>query len=238
MSDRNIEWPRRRLPKRLPAGVLFDMDGLLLDSERLARDAFVLACRDFGWEPDLDVYHQCIGSTYASTREILIRAFGLNFPYDDIDVRWNEHYHARLAQAPVPLKQGVESLLGFLEQIEMPMALVTSTRRDTAQLKLERTGLLKFFDFLVCGGEAERGKPDPDPYLAAASKLDLDPVRCWAIEDSVNGVRSAHAAGCVVLQIPDLVAPTKETCRLAHAVEDSLQVVLQLLEKRHETENC
>ena len=121
-------------------------------------------------------------------------------------------------------------LLGRLRHRRVPTALVTSTRRETALSKLSRVGLLDFFDQLVCGGETDRGKPDPDPYLAAAELLGQDPARCWALEDSANGVRAAHAAGCWVFQVPDLVAPTDDLLTLGHTVVDSLHDVLRRLE--------
>ena len=213
-----------------PAGVLFDMDGLLLDSERLARDAFVTACREHGWEPDLEVYALCIGSTYEATERTLRTHFGADFPFAAVDTSWSRHYHARLAQAPVPVKPGATALLEHLASSGVPMALATSTRRETAEGKLERSGLLDYFAVTVCGGETPRGKPHPDPYLAAAAGIGHDPGRCLALEDSNNGVRSAHAAGCRVIQIPDLVPPAAELAELGHLVLDSLTDVLRLLE--------
>ncbi len=217
-----------------PAGILFDMDGLLLDSERLARDAFVRACEDHGYEADLVAYLECIGSTYDQTRERLMAAYGQDFPYQAIDERWRHHYHARLAEGPVPLKDGAQALLAHLTTREVPMALVTSTRRATAEQKLEATGLIRFFDSLICGGETERGKPHPDPYLAGAARLELEPTDCWALEDSANGVRAAVSAGCMVYQVPDLVAPTTEIEQLGHQIVGTLhdvQAALVALER-------
>ena len=213
----------------LPAGVLFDMDGLLLDSERIARDAFVAACGELGWEADLSAYHRCIGSTYQRTREILTRHHGPDFPYDAVDARWSELYHARLASGPVPVKAGAVELLQYLSQAEIPRALVTSTRRSTAEPKLAASGLIGYFQALVCGGEAAHGKPRPDPYLAAAGLLGLEAAGCWALEDSANGVRAAVGAGCRVFQVPDLVAPDAEVRALGHEVVESLHEVLRRL---------
>ncbi len=211
--------------ERLPCAVLIDMDGLLLDSERLARDAFIKACYDYDWEPDLDVYHLCIGSTYEKTESLLRSAHGPEFPFKAIDLRWSEHYHARLREGPVPVKAGAHDLLSLIRRQSVPMALVTSTRRDTALPKLEGVGLLAFFDELICGGETDRGKPSPDPYLAAAERLGHSPADCWALEDSANGVRAAHAAGCEVFQVPDLVLPTEELLALGHTIVASLNDV-------------
>ena len=207
------------------------MDGLLLDSERLARDAFVTACAEFGWAVDLDVYHRCIGSSHEGTEMILREHFGEKFPYADVDASWSRHYHARLATAPVPLKAGAVELLKYLVDVNVPRALATSTRRATAEHKLQDSGLLEFFEHTVCGGEAQRGKPHPEPYLLAAARLGLDPEQCLALEDSANGVRSAHAAGCLVVQIPDLVPPQPGLGELGHMVCESLTDVLRLLKK-------
>jgi HAD superfamily hydrolase (TIGR01509 family) len=219
------------MPAGFPAGVIFDMDGLLLDSERLARDAFVAACDEHGWEVDLAVYHSCIGSTSEATRSILCEHFGENFPYETVDASWSRHYHARLAKAPVPVKPGARLLLELLAAADVPRALATSTRREVAERKLRDTELLSLLPFQVCGGETTRGKPHPDPYLAAAEKLGVEPQCCLALEDSANGVRSAHAAGCMVIQIPDLVPPDPALRELDHLILDSLTEVVSLLEK-------
>lgn len=206
------------------------MDGLLLDSERLARDAFVRACTELGWPADLVAYHRCIGSTYRQTEDILRQAYGLGFPYEAIDERWSSHYHARLAEGPVPVKPGAVELLECLAARSVPVVLVTSTRRPTAEEKLTATGLLTYFERLICGGETTRGKPHPDPYLTAAGALSLAPSRCWAVEDSANGVWSAHGAGCTVFQVPDLVAPTTEIRELGHRIVTTLHDVRGALE--------
>ncbi len=216
---------------RFPRGVLCDMDGLLLDSERLARDAFVRACGDLGWPADLVAYHRCIGSTYRQTEEILRAAYGPDFPYEAIDERWSSLYHARLAEGPVPVKPGAVELLECLADRSVPMVLVTSTRRSTAEEKLTASGLVDFFDRLICGGETTQGKPHPEPYLTAAGALDLSPALCWAVEDSANGVRSAHGAGCTVFQVPDLVAPTAEIRELGHRIVTTLHDVRRALEE-------
>jgi HAD superfamily hydrolase (TIGR01509 family) len=207
------------------------MDGLLLDSERLARDAFVVACKAHGWQPDLEVYGRCIGSTVEATERILRAHFGPEFPYSAVELSWNGHYDARLAEGGVPLKAGALEVLGFLEAAGIPRALATSTRRPTTERKLEDAGIHPYFRHKVCGGETPRGKPNPEPFLAAAALLALEPAQCWALEDSENGVRAARAAGCVVIQIPDLVAPGSELRALGHLIVESLTDVLHLLEK-------
>jgi HAD superfamily hydrolase (TIGR01509 family) len=206
------------------------MDGLLLDSERLARETFVSACRSVGWEPDLAVYDLCVGSTYEGTQRILENGFGAEFPFEAVTERWGTLYEERVLYQAVDVKTGALELLIRLDELGIPRALATSTRRDIAVTKLKNACLHDYFTQLVCGGETERGKPHPDPYLEAAARLLLDPRQCWALEDSNNGVRAAHAAGLRVFQVPDLVAPSDEVRALGHEVVGSLLDVLDVLD--------
>lgn len=215
-----------------PAAVVFDMDGLLLDSERLARLAFWEACDELGVAVEDAVYARCIGSTPAGTEQILQEALGpeLNFPV--LDRMWSDRYAARLEAGPVDLKPGAIDLLVALAELGIPRGLATSTGRGLATRKLTGAGVISYFACLICGGETARGKPHPDPYLAAVACLGVPAGAAWALEDSENGVRSAHAAGLRVFQVPDLVAPSVELRALGHAVVPSLSDVLAALPPR------
>ncbi len=206
------------------------MDGLLLDSESLARQTFIRACRDVGWEPDLAVYDLCIGSTYEDTERILKAGFGSDFPFEAVNECWGALYEERVLYQAIDVKTGALELLMRLDELGIPRALATSTKRTIAMTKLRNAALDGYFVQLVCAGETARGKPHPDPYTEATRRLLLDPGQCWALEDSNNGVRAAHAAGLRVFQIPDLVLPSDEVRALGHQVVDSLFDVLNLLE--------
>ena len=206
------------------------MDGTLLESERLARSCFLQACADVGC-PDLDIqiYNNCVGSTGDETKRIMLAGYGRDFPFAAMQHRWSLHYHAYIDHHPVDKKPGVVALLDLLASLHIPMAIATSSARTTAETKLSRAQLLTYFDHLVCAGEAARGKPHPEPYLLAATKLNLLPAQCWAIEDSDNGVRSAHAAGMSVMQVPDELAPSDEVLSLGHTVLTSLDALITQL---------
>jgi HAD superfamily hydrolase (TIGR01509 family) len=213
--------PTRR-HHRLPVAVVFDMDGLLLDSERLAQETFIAACRDFGFEPDLGVYRRCIGSTSGVTREILQSGLGPAFPLDAVYARWGERYDSHVHHHPVDHKPGVLEFLDALRASNTPLALATSTQRPNAEVKLRLAGLHHYFDQLICGGETARGKPHPDPYLRACNLLNVPPEECWALEDSMNGTRAALAAGLSVFQIPDLIEPQGPERELGQDIVPSL----------------
>ncbi len=214
---------------RKPAGVVFDMDGLLLDTERLARDLFFSSCAELGCSVEPDLYHTCVGASWEVTNRIMSEALGSDV-YGRLQTLWSERYHEVVDSRPIPLKPGVLQVFGRLDALNIPKALATSTRRPVAETKLRLAGLLPHFSVLVCGGETPRGKPHPDPYLAAVEGLALAASDCWACEDSSNGVRAAHAAGLEVFQVPDLVPPDGALLALGHRVLDSLEQLLTVLD--------
>lgn len=213
----------RRSRTGAPDALVFDMDGLLLDTERISWDAFEEACRDAGWpSPELAIYARCIGGTGQDEGAILCAGYGPGFPWEAVRDGWRRRYREHVEYRAVPVKPGAVELLSYCLDSGIPCALATSTRSDLAQTKLALAGLDAYFRVRVTGDMVRRGKPDPEPYLVAAERLGADPARCWALEDSANGVRSAYAAGFEVFQVPDLVAPPSELRRLGHTVLDSL----------------
>ena len=201
---------------------IFDMDGLLLDTERICRDCFLQAGKLVGVEIDLDVYHTCIGNPELITRAKLIAGHGDDFPYEEIRAIWWELYHEAAMSKPVPLKPGVESLLQAIADANTPIALATSSRYQNALTKLGHAGLTDYFDLVVGGDQVSQGKPHPEIYLKAAGDLGKSPEDCIAFEDSENGVRAALAAGLHVIQVPDLVPPSADLKAAGHTIVDSL----------------
>ncbi len=207
------------------------MDGTLLESEKLTRACFIEACADLGWvDLDMSVYDRVVGGTYEATGRILRAGYGPAFPLDAVQERWSEIYHAHIDARPVDLKPGVETLLLKLQDLDVPMALATSSHRGTTEKKLSMAGLIGYFDFLVCGGETSQGKPHPAPYLHATSRLGQSAGVCWAVEDSDNGVRSAVAAGLKVIQIPDEMTPSDEVRALGHEIVETAEVLIRWLD--------
>ncbi len=220
----------RALPLRTDAirGVLFDMDGLLLDTERLASAAFEQACAEHGWEMRHDVWAQCLGTTDTHSREILDRAYGSDFPLKKVLARWRDLYADLQSRSLRPMP-GALDLLGMLRESGMPLGLVTSTKRVATGEKLRRCGLEKYFSVRVCGGEAKNGKPSPEPYLLGARLLGLNPATTLVLEDSENGVRSGVGAGAQVVQVPDRFQPNVQIAALGHTVHSSLKETLEVL---------
>ncbi|MGE3302361.1 MAG: HAD family hydrolase [Hyphomonadaceae bacterium] len=214
-------------PRRIEA-VIFDMDGLLCDTEAIYRDAFMECARDFGRDMPLAVFLSMIGTTDTASRAIVLRHFGPDF---DVDAYWaavRAHASAHLAQG-APLKAGAREILDDLDALALPRAICTSSAHAEVRMHLGPSGILARFAAVIARGDYAHGKPAPDPYLAAAAALGVAPEACLALEDSHNGVRSAHAAGMMTVMVPDLLDATGEIRACCAHVMESLHGVRALL---------
>ncbi|WP_028111998.1 HAD family hydrolase [Ferrimonas kyonanensis] len=209
---------------------IFDMDGLLLDTERLCMRIFQQACDTQQLPFHQDVYLSIIGRNAAGIERIFRQAYGEDL--DRLHEEWRCRYHAVVEHQPIPVKPGVIDLLEWLQSNGIAMAVATSTAREVARKKLTLAGLDRYFDSLATGCEVSQGKPDPEIYRLAASRLNVAPTECLAFEDSNNGVHSAVAADMITYQIPDLVAPSDEVLAYGHTVLPSMVQVLDDLKRR------
>jgi HAD superfamily hydrolase (TIGR01509 family) len=215
------------IPRPIDA-VIFDMDGLLLDSERMFRDAMRAACADRGLVLADALYQSMIGSSSAASRDLLCATFGSDFPADELQSESHRHYD-RLRAEGIPQRPGVANILAHLQHAGIRCGVATSTATARARDKLHQAGILHLFDVLVGADDVTRHKPHPEPYLLAAARLGARPAHCVALEDSHNGVRAAAAAGMATIMVPDMLPPTTETDRLCIATLESLDHVVDLL---------
>lgn len=187
----------------------------------------------------MDVYVQCIGRHGPEIGEILKRGYGPDFPWEEIGPICQRFYHEHIDQRPADIKPGALELLTYATEKRIPCGIATSSRLRTAKPKLALAKLDGFFSVVVSGDDVKQAKPHPEPYVLAAGKLGLSTDRCWALEDSENGVRSAVSAGCTVFQVPDLVEPTPYLHQLGHEIVESLHDVLAALKRitQHENSN-
>jgi HAD superfamily hydrolase (TIGR01509 family) len=216
-----------RLGGREIKAVVFDMDGLLFNTESLAWEAFQPAAATYGRPVAYEDYVDLIGGPIERTRGLLANWFGAE-PQQAFFDDWRARYDA-IRRARLQVKPGVRALLSALQARAAPCALCTSSAPDHVQENFKLSGLGGFFNAIVARGDYANGKPAPDPYLEAARRLRIAPEHCLALEDSYNGVRSASAAGMVTIMAPDLLAPTDEMRALAHHVAQDLNEVCALL---------
>lgn len=209
--------------------VIFDMDGLLLDTEKLLVRFWVRAANEAGFPMERE-HALAIRSLHRKFAIPYLRGlFGEKFDYVKIRSRRMELMNEYLSQNPLELKHGAKELLAFLNGNGIPAAIATATDLERTRDYLTRVGIFGCFDKIVCATMVGEGKPKPDIYLYAASQLGLEPRECMALEDSPNGVRSAASAGCVTVMVPDLTPPDGELSDLAYACAGSLEDVIGLI---------
>jgi HAD superfamily hydrolase (TIGR01509 family) len=212
------------------SAVIFDMDGVLLDTERVGMAAWIDAAREQGCELTPEVYGGLIGLDAVGVRQHL----RLHEWPDEAAERlgrlaWKKYLTA-LKRDGVPCKPGVFELLDFLEARSIPRGVATSTETSVAEQKLEHVGVLSRFDAIVGGDQVTSGKPSPDIYLRAAGRLNHAARSCLALEDSGPGIRAASAAGMRVIWVPDLCNVDRATQALAYAVAPSLSAAIGVIE--------
>ena len=205
---------------------IFDMDGLLLDTERVCQHAFQDACRHLSLPILNEVYLKIIGTNAQSIKHILTTGYGVDLDYDSLRAEWLKRYHGVVEHQAIPVKEGVIELLDWLKEQNIPLAVATSSDRELAHTKLKLAGLDGYFAQISSGCEVTHSKPHPEIFLLAAKRLKVEPQKCLAFEDSSNGVRSAIAAGMQVFQVPDLVEPCAHILSLGHSIQRSLDDVL------------
>ncbi|HNA68802.1 MAG TPA: HAD family phosphatase [Rhodocyclaceae bacterium] len=203
-------------------GVIFDMDGLLLDSERVALTIIEATAAELGLPWRHEVGLAMVGLNSRDSPAVVRSHLGADFPVEALMDACGVHYERAIAAGRIPLKPGVEALFDVLDTLGLGRVVATSTRRVRAEPKLAAVGLLPRLHGMVCGDEVSRGKPAPDIFLAAAARLRLPPARCLVLEDSNAGVRGALAAGARVVMVPDLLQPADDVRAAAVPVAASL----------------
>ncbi len=211
-------------------GVISDMDGVLLDSEKLYVRFWCEAAGFYGY-PMKECHALSIRSMARSFAiERLKGYFGENFDYYAVHDKRIELMDKYIEKNGIEAKDGAEELLMYLRDNGYKAALATATGIERTTRYLQQLGLYKFFDEIVCASMVNRGKPEPDIYLYAAEKLGLAPQECIALEDSQNGIRSASSADCKTVMVPDLDGPSEEIFPLLYDVADGLKDVIRIIE--------
>lgn len=201
--------------------VVFDMDGVLFDTERLCMDAWVVIAERYGLKNIEEVAYRCIGRTAPDTKRILREAY----PDFDMAALHDERRmleKSMIAERGLPKKPGAAEILKALKVRGVPLAIASSTRMVTVESNLRSAGFYEYFDAVIGGDLIERSKPHPDIYLAACKALKVAPESAAAVEDSFNGIRSAKAAGMFTVMVPDIVQPDKEILKSADLLCQSL----------------
>ncbi len=212
-----------------PEAVVFDMDGVIFDSERLVLECWTVVAEKYGIADIETAMRKCLGVNATETREIMLQIYGADFPYEAFRKEASALFHSKYDGGRLPMKTGVVELLQYLKDCEIKIALASSTRRAVVEQELQDAGILPYFEQVICGDMVERSKPAPDIYEKACEALGVAPDKAFAIEDSYNGIRSAYDAGLHPIMVPDMSEPTAEMVEKADAILENLHEVREFL---------
>lgn len=210
--------------------VIFDMDGVLFDTENIAQQCWEKAAEIMEWPEWRETYLKVVGSTMEVQNQELQKALGSEGAerfHQTIRSQFSTGFGVR----PLPQKSGVSEVLNILKEHQIPIAVASSTVKEYVIRNTTDAQIDGYFDAMIGGDQIQNSKPAPDIFLAAAEALDVMPEKCYVVEDSFNGIRSAHAAGTHPLMVPDVLEPTEEIRRLAEEVFPSLLEVADYFSK-------
>ena len=211
-------------------GVIFDMDGLLVDTERVYYDALIGAALRVEHERTQEFVCSMIGVPGPECVAMIEAHYGDGFRMDLFSAEYDRLVAERLAK-DIPLRPGARELVTYLSKRGIPKAIATSSRRPTVERYMNGVGLLEHFNALVCRDDVVNANPAPDPFLKAAALLGLKPAQGLVLEGSYHGIAGAHAAGAMPVMVPDLLTATEAVCAQCVAVADDLHAVKAMLEQ-------
>lgn len=216
--------------------VVFDMDGVLFDTERIGVQCWTEAAEPTGLQNAREIARMCIGRTIPGTKEVFMEEAakqGVALDFEKLHEDCARLILEKEERDGLPVKPGVHEILEYLYERKIPVALATSSKKDIVLSHLEKIGITKYFRKIVTGDMVSHGKPAPDIYIKACDELEAAPENVIAIEDSFNGIRSASAAGLHPIMVPDQLQPTEEILLLAETKCDSLLEVRKLLQEKY-----
>lgn len=212
--------------------VVFDMDGVIFDSEKLYRKHWMISAKENGIPEELmyELLDKIAGATKERNEKLMKSHFGQDFDYMRFRKLTMDRMDEDIRENGVELKPGVIELFDYLKDNGYLIGLATSTKRERAEGNLMRAGILDYFDGIMYGGIVEHGKPAPDIYEHACALLGVKTNEAIGIEDSINGVKSSHAAGLYTIMVIDLIKPNEEIIDMADQIYDSLYEVKDYME--------
>lgn len=212
-------------------GVIFDMDGLMFDTEPLWTDAWYIVLPEFGIPEVPPALPDAMRGSSGETSYRIMRSFiGEDADAPAIWARMKEEVHKMLERGVVK-KPGLDELLAWLDEHDIPMAIASSSPHNIIDMDLRHAGVERFFTYLISGEDVDRPKPDPQVFLVSAERMGTDPAETLVLEDSLNGVRAGAAGGFITVMVPDMIAPTDEIRALYTRECKDLLEVRDLLEE-------
>lgn len=212
--------------------VIFDMDGLMIDSERVTFDGYVIECEKLGYTMTKDFYKTLLGKPIAGIYDLFHKEFGEDFPIEDVIKRVHQYMADLFETKGVPLKPGLIELLQYLKANDYKTIVATSSNRNRVDVILNNAKITSYFDDSICGDEVTKGKPNPEVFLKSCEKLGVLPEESIVLEDSEAGIEASYQANIKVICIPDMKYPEDDFASKTFKIVDSLHDVKTLLENK------
>ncbi len=211
--------------------IIFDMDGVLFDTETVCLEAWMEVARK-NQLPEMEkVFPKCIGLNVTDTEIVMKDAYGPNIDFPELKRQMSEEFWRYVEQNGQPEKPGIHQILEWLQTSPYKVGLASSTRKASILKHLEDAGIAEYFEVVVSGDMVEHSKPNPDIYLLACREIGVEPSEAYAVEDSYNGIRSAYTAGMKPLMVPDMLPPTDEMREKSVGIFENLNAVLEFLKE-------
>ncbi|MCC8042758.1 MAG: HAD family phosphatase [Oscillospiraceae bacterium] len=211
-------------------GVIFDMDGLMIDSERIIFKALCAAGKEMGLENIEQPLTMSIGINKGDTEKVFRSFYGADFDFERFYKLKYKYLNELVGDKGFPPKKGIIEILDYLTNRNIPIAVCSSTREGAVMDSLEKIGAKDYFRVFVCGDMGLKGKPAPDMFLKCSELMKLSPRDCYVLEDSRNGIKAAYAAGMRPIMIPDMIEPDDEIISMLYALKKDLTEVIAFLE--------
>lgn len=211
--------------------VIFDMDGLMFDTERATYEKYIEVCDTYGYKMRLDFYKKVLGCPLPTAKALMREEFGEEFPMEEIIAKVQKLLSEDFRKQGVPVKKGLPDILEYLKGAGYKMLVATSSERSRVDEMLRLAKVENYFSDAICGSEVKRGKPHPDIFLEGCKKLGCTPEKVWVLEDSEVGVAAAYDAGIDCICVPDMKEPSPECRKKAYRVVDSLLDAIELIPK-------
>lgn len=212
-------------------GIIFDMDGILFDTERLFNECFAKALSKYGITDTEPFITACLGRSTVESKELCLKMLPVDFPYDEMHVELKGMFDERLAEGGMPVKNGVYLMLEYLKTNRFTIGLASSSSYNSIMHHLEAANMTKYFSVIASGDFVQKGKPEPDIYFYALDKMNLRGKNVIAFEDSPNGLKAATAAGIKAVMIPDQVQYSKKFSPFVYEHFNSMTSALEALKK-------
>lgn len=211
--------------------VVFDMDGLMFDSERIVQMSWTKAGEVLGYGPLGENIYYTLGFNLQKRAAYFKNKYGEDFPFEKFLKEYRKFYWSYVKTHGLPMKTGLVELLSYLKEKNMKLAIATSSSDTSAKNNIEQAGISHYFDAIISGNMVKKSKPAPEIYQTACKKLNVSPERAMALEDAPNGLRAAHAAGMMAVMVPDLLKDSSSVDDILFAKKENLLEVRSWLQK-------